>query len=309
MRGPCAPACVLSPLCAAHTADSLELVPEVLAAAEGFFGLQPGLHGGRATVGDALREVPALAGSHAGRYDYILHDVFRWAGSPAPVVFLPPVLKPLWSALCSPTARLAPGVLAFCLALGLQLACSNCSCPTAGHGPPARRFAPTCSGGGTAPPLMDVPFFRQLSRLLSPAGVLAVNYYGGKGPSLKETWCRLRLAFDHGEKLCLLLDGCYLWGLVGRWQAAGRQGQGSGREPGSLPLPASRTWLPSRAVPFSTVRHDQLCRSKPTACMSCVVYLLHAPTCNQPAWFHCSACIRRRGKVAGAQPRALCRAL
>lgn len=46
---------------------------------------------------------------------------------------------------------------------------------------------------------MDTPFFRQLGRLLSPAGVLAVNYYGGKGPGLKETWCRLRLVFDHGE--------------------------------------------------------------------------------------------------------------
>ncbi|KAL4419959.1 hypothetical protein ABPG75_007057 [Micractinium tetrahymenae] len=111
------------------TADSLELVPEVLAAAQGFFALQPSLGGGRALVGDALREVPALAASHAGRYDYVLHDVF--------------------------------------------------------------------SGGGTAAPLMGTPFFRQLSRLLAPAGVVAVNYYGGKGPGLKETWCRLRLAFDH----------------------------------------------------------------------------------------------------------------
>lgn len=55
------------------------------------------------------------------------------------------------------------------------------------------------SGGGTAAPLMDAPFFRQLGRLLSPAGVLAVNYFGGKGPGLKEAWCRLRLVFDHGE--------------------------------------------------------------------------------------------------------------
>jgi spermidine synthase len=46
---------------------------------------------------------------------------------------------------------------------------------------------------------MDEPFFRQLSRLLAPGGVLAVNYFGGKGPGLKRCWCRMRLVFDSGE--------------------------------------------------------------------------------------------------------------
>jgi hypothetical protein len=46
---------------------------------------------------------------------------------------------------------------------------------------------------------MDSRFFRQLSRALAPAGgVLAVNYYGGRGQGLKQTWCRLRLLFDSG---------------------------------------------------------------------------------------------------------------
>lgn len=66
----------------------MELVPEVLVAAERFFGLQPGRNGGRAIVGDALREVPALAPSQAGRYDYVLHDVFRCAGA-APACVVP----------------------------------------------------------------------------------------------------------------------------------------------------------------------------------------------------------------------------
>ena len=58
-------------------ADSIELAPEVLAAARRSFGLQPELHGGRAMAGDALVHVPALA-AQGQRYDYVLHDVFRW---------------------------------------------------------------------------------------------------------------------------------------------------------------------------------------------------------------------------------------
>ncbi|KAL4857086.1 Polyamine aminopropyltransferase [Chlorella vulgaris] len=110
-------------------ADSLELHPEVLAAARRFFQLQPELGGGRALLGDAAALVPLLQREGgAGAYDYILHDVF--------------------------------------------------------------------SGGGTAPSLMSAAFFRKLSRLLAPGGVLAVNYYGGKGQGLKQAWCRLRLVFD-----------------------------------------------------------------------------------------------------------------
>ena len=45
---------------------------------------------------------------------------------------------------------------------------------------------------------MSVRFLRQLSRTLAPGGVLAVNYYGGRGPGLKRAWCRLRLLFDSG---------------------------------------------------------------------------------------------------------------
>lgn len=56
--------------------DVLELHPEVVEAARLYFELQPGTHGGRALTGDAAAVVPRLAG--AG-YDYIIHDVFRWA--------------------------------------------------------------------------------------------------------------------------------------------------------------------------------------------------------------------------------------
>lgn len=56
----------------------MELHPEVLQAAASFFALRPGLHGGRALVGDAAQLVPRLRlEGGAGRYDYILHDVFR----------------------------------------------------------------------------------------------------------------------------------------------------------------------------------------------------------------------------------------
>lgn len=60
-----------------HPADALELHPEVLHAAQHYFGLQPTLHGGRALVGDAAQLVPRLGVEGGPRYDFILHDVFR----------------------------------------------------------------------------------------------------------------------------------------------------------------------------------------------------------------------------------------
>lgn len=71
---------------------------------------------------------------------------------------------------------------------------------------------------------MDERFFRQLSRALAPsgtpaeltpvgvpaelvpAGVLAVNYWGDRGPGLKQAWCRLRLVFDSGEGRDIVFD-------------------------------------------------------------------------------------------------------
>ena len=70
-------------------ADLIELHPEVLTAAQQYFGLRPGAAGGRAMLGDAAALVPGLAwgeggtsaagggGSGGGGYDFILHDVFR----------------------------------------------------------------------------------------------------------------------------------------------------------------------------------------------------------------------------------------
>lgn len=67
----------LSVQCATCTADTIELHPEVQHAAQQYFGLQPGLHGGRAMVGDATHLVPRLAAEAGPRYDYVQHDVFR----------------------------------------------------------------------------------------------------------------------------------------------------------------------------------------------------------------------------------------
>jgi hypothetical protein len=51
----------------------------VLAAAQHHFGLRLAALGGRAMAGDAAALVPTLAGRDGGpgRYDYVLHDVFR----------------------------------------------------------------------------------------------------------------------------------------------------------------------------------------------------------------------------------------
>ncbi len=57
---------------------------------------------------------------------------------------------------------------------------------------------------------MGRPFFRQLRAVLAPGGVLAVNYFGGKGGGLKQAWCRLRLEFESGESECCLWQGCTL---------------------------------------------------------------------------------------------------
>lgn len=157
-------------------ADAIELHPEVLQAAQRFFGLRPALHGGRAWVGDAAALVPRLASSELGRkggaaggkYDYILHDIFR--------CLLPP------ATLCTAHEqhqRVVP------LLHAAQLT-------------PQPLRPPWCSGGGMAPALMGRPFFRQLSASLAPGGVLAVNYYGGRGQGLKAAWCRLRLEFASG---------------------------------------------------------------------------------------------------------------
>lgn len=58
----------------------------MLYAAQHFFGLQPTLHGGRALVADAAQLVPRLAAEAGQRYDYVLHDVFRWVGSTLPAL-------------------------------------------------------------------------------------------------------------------------------------------------------------------------------------------------------------------------------
>lgn len=70
---------------------------------------------------------------------------------------------------------------------------------------------PCCSGGGIAPPLMERPFFRQLHSALAPGGVLAVNYFGGRGAGLKQAWCRLRLEFGSGELFWPACDNCDVW--------------------------------------------------------------------------------------------------
>ena len=48
---------------------------------------------------------------------------------------------------------------------------------------------------------MGRPFFRQLRATLAPGGVLAVNYFGGRGMGLKQAYCRLRLEFESGARL------------------------------------------------------------------------------------------------------------
>lgn len=55
---------------------------------------------------------------------------------------------------------------------------------------------------------MVPPFYRQLSRLLAPGGVAAVNFYGGKGQGLKQAWCRLRLVFDSGGASGWVVSEC-----------------------------------------------------------------------------------------------------
>ena len=97
---------------------------------------------------------------------------------------------------------------------GMSAAARQLRTPPDGLHPPLFTPAPPrpcCSGGGIAPPLMDRSFFRQLHSALAPGGVLAVNYFGGRGAGLKQAWCRLRLEFGSGESIWLACESCHVW--------------------------------------------------------------------------------------------------